>query len=152
MSGRVHLYGPPSGKVSISFFKLPNVEFEINMLMGDKKKYDVSKISKVSEFIISVLKKLLWKNTVSPNRVSIFLPFPGKKLQPKTTQVTSRSKYTRQSKSMPISGNVPLAANVTNFAYPDSNSSSVNPSPLLSHHNSYLSQISSNLFDDSKVT
>jgi hypothetical protein len=60
--------------------------------VGSKQKYDVSKISKVSDFFVSALKKLLWKNTVLPNRIMFSLPLPGRKLNPKTMSITSRTK------------------------------------------------------------
>ncbi len=95
MSGRVHLYGPPTlySRFSLSFVELPECEFEVNLKVGNKhKQYDVSKISKVSDFFVSVLKRLLWKNTVQPNRITFSLPLPGKKLRPRTCQISSRTK------------------------------------------------------------
>ena len=72
--------------------ELPECEFAVNLKVGSKQKYDVSKISKVSDFFVSALKKLLWKNTVLPNRITFSLPLPGRKLNPKTMSVTSRTK------------------------------------------------------------
>jgi hypothetical protein len=89
------LYGPPEiwSRFSLSFLELPQCEFDVRLTVGkDKHKYDVSKISLVSEFIVSNLKKILWKNTVIPNRITFALPLPGKKIQIKTTNLTSKRK------------------------------------------------------------
>jgi len=92
----VHLYGPPAlySRFSLSFVELPKCEFEVNLKLGNKhKQYDVSKISKVSDFFVSALKRLLWKNTVQPNRITFSLPVPGvRKVRPRTSQITSRTK------------------------------------------------------------
>jgi hypothetical protein len=85
LSGRVMLYGPP-GKVltregvfliqnllleiwerfSLSFLELPQCDFDVRLKVGKDNKYDLSKISKVSDFIVSNLKRILWKNIVTP--------------------------------------------------------------------------------------
>jgi len=95
LSGRVMIYGPPEiwSRFSLSFLELPDVEFDLQVTVGkDKHRYDVSKISLVSDFIESNLKKILWKNTVVPNRITFALPLPGKKIQIRTTQLTSKRK------------------------------------------------------------
>jgi hypothetical protein len=67
--------------------------FSVNLTLGTNKyHYDVSKVSKISDFIISMLEKLLWKNAVTPNRISFQLPLPGKKIDFQTKQFTSRSR------------------------------------------------------------
>lgn len=78
--------------MALSFVELPKCDFAVNLKVGGgKHTYDVSKISKVSDFVVSMLKKLLWKNAVMPNRLTFSLPSPGKKFTLKTTQVTSRT-------------------------------------------------------------
>mmetsp|Transcript_29004 Transcript_29004/g.40822 ORF Transcript_29004/g.40822 Transcript_29004/m.40822 type:complete len:867 (+) Transcript_29004:723-3323(+) len=92
MSGRVIFYAPSetNSSFSLSFTELPKCEFAVNLTVGDKHKYDVSRLYKVSDFVVSVLKKILWKNTVMPNRIFFSLPLPGRKLTVNTKTVTSR--------------------------------------------------------------
>jgi len=108
MHGRVHIYSPPDlySRFSLSFVELPKCEFEVNLKLGNKQKqYDVSKISKVSDFFVSVLKRLLWKNTVQPNRITFSLPLPGTKPRPRTTQITSRTKQQLREEEMECKNN-----------------------------------------------
>ena len=86
-----------------SFLELPHCEFDVRLTLGkDKHKYDVSKFSLVSDFIVSNLKKILWKNTVNPNRITFALPLPGKKIQIKTTQLTSKRKQRTTEDQLPV--------------------------------------------------
>jgi hypothetical protein len=93
--GRVIIYGPPDlySRFSMSFLELPKCTFDFNVKAGSHQKYDLMKIYKVEDFFISMLKKLLWKNTVAPNRITFALPLPGKKLDVRTNQYTSREKH-----------------------------------------------------------
>src|SRR5690554_3670759 len=90
LEGRLLLYGPPEiwSQFSLSFLTMPKCEFDVKLRVGGK--YDVSKISKVSDFVVSNLKKILWKNCVAPNRITFSLPLPGRKIQIRTKQLTSK--------------------------------------------------------------
>eukprot|EP01116_Phalansterium_solitarium_P012855 TRINITY_DN2952_c0_g1_i10.p1 TRINITY_DN2952_c0_g1~~TRINITY_DN2952_c0_g1_i10.p1 ORF type:complete len:425 (+),score=75.79 TRINITY_DN2952_c0_g1_i10:1087-2361(+) len=97
LQGRISLYGPPNlfSRMSLSFLEMPKCDFDISLNLGAKQ-YDVAKLSIVSDFIVSTLKKIIWKNLVMPNRLSFALPLPGHKLNAKTVQLTSRHKHQRK--------------------------------------------------------
>lgn len=74
------IYGPKEifSRFSVSFVSLPECQFDVKLNVGGRQKnYDISKIHKVSDFIESTLKKLIYKNAVVPNRyVVLFFNFP----------------------------------------------------------------------------
>jgi len=111
LSGRIMVYGPPEiwSRFSLSFLELPQCDFDVRLTVGSKHKYDVSKFGLVSDFIVSNLKKILWKNTVIPNRITFALPLPGKKIQIQTKQLTSKRKQrTTEEMNGAVNVNTPI--------------------------------------------
>lgn len=100
LSGRLLIYGEPvsvssnsgSHQFSLSFAQPPKCDFHVNVNVRAKQKsWDVaSKFSKIADFVISMLKKLLAKNSVFPNRIQLTLPMPGSKMTIQTVALTSR--------------------------------------------------------------
>ncbi len=93
---QVVLYAPPlsSHPLGLCFTSQPQTQFQVNLLLGNQG-YDISKFSKVgkffffffgdfffflqvTDFIVSSLRKVLWKNVVSPNRIEVLPPIPGR--------------------------------------------------------------------------
>jgi len=65
----------------------------VKLNLGAKGQYDMSRYTKVVDFVVSALEKILWKNAVTPNRINFSLPLPGRKLDIKTLNVTSKGKH-----------------------------------------------------------
>ncbi|PRP87247.1 oxysterol-binding protein-related protein 8-like [Planoprotostelium fungivorum] len=95
LSGRALLYTSTevSSRFTISFIELPSMRFDVQLQVGQRTRLDINKFfSPAADFLQTMLKKLMYRNTVAPNRVTFTLPVPGKKFSVNTIQLTSRSK------------------------------------------------------------
>eukprot|EP01117_Protostelium_nocturnum_P008459 TRINITY_DN3027_c0_g1_i1.p1 TRINITY_DN3027_c0_g1~~TRINITY_DN3027_c0_g1_i1.p1 ORF type:complete len:827 (-),score=301.29 TRINITY_DN3027_c0_g1_i1:36-2516(-) len=95
LTGRAVLYNSPeiASRFAMAFVELPDTKFDVQLVVGQRTRLDVNKyFSIASDWLVTMLKKLIFRNMVAPNRVTFTLPIPGKKFSISTIQLTSRSK------------------------------------------------------------
>ena len=78
-----HLPAALGARFTAFFAKLPDVNFSIEVLMGEKQRKATS-LPKFKKFIISTLRRALRQQLVYPNKITLHLPFPGRKMDLKT--------------------------------------------------------------------
>lgn len=99
LKGVLRIYGPPvvGARFSASFLRLPDVEFRVSLQLGEKRRYHLTSLfPKVREFIESLMRKIMWKHTVVPNKFTFWLPMPKVKPLFRVEKVTSRRSRQRR--------------------------------------------------------
>lgn len=97
LTGTLQVYGPKEdfSRFSASFVNIEEPKFNANIVLGEK--LQISKyFRQIKQFIINQLKKILWKHTCTPNKITFSLPLPGIKLALKTIKYTSRRSRARR--------------------------------------------------------
>eukprot|EP01103_Thecamoeba_quadrilineata_P021373 TRINITY_DN9804_c0_g1_i1.p1 TRINITY_DN9804_c0_g1~~TRINITY_DN9804_c0_g1_i1.p1 ORF type:complete len:1463 (+),score=399.46 TRINITY_DN9804_c0_g1_i1:121-4509(+) len=97
LSGKLQIFGAERSfsRFSASFVSIKDLEFNANIVLGEK--LQISKyFPQIKQFIINQLKKMIWKHTCTPNKITFSLPLPGIKLALKTTKYTSRRSRSRR--------------------------------------------------------
>jgi hypothetical protein len=116
LEGKLQVYGARElfSRISASFDCIPKLEFSVNLTIGEKK-YELSSLfPQIKAFIINALKKIIWKNTVAPNKFSFSLPLPDQQLRLKTEKLTSRRSRARRDHERALLG---LTGTVLNSPY-----------------------------------
>lgn len=85
LAGKLHLHLPAQlgARLTAFFAKLPEVEFSVEVLMGEKQR-KATNLPTFKKFLISTLRRALRQQLVYPNKITLHLPFPGRKMDLKT--------------------------------------------------------------------
>ncbi|KAL6080040.1 ERMES complex subunit mmm1 [Balamuthia mandrillaris] len=135
ISGKLHIYGPPKlmERFRASFAEMPETDIGVRVEIGEKYR-QVNWLPKVDKYLVTTLKKFVRDRLVYPNRMTFFLPFPGRKFSLKTENVT-KPKKPKPPASASADASSPSAAPSTSTAGSSSSSapsSSATPARTLS--------------------
>eukprot|EP01102_Stenamoeba_stenopodia_P016627 TRINITY_DN5830_c0_g3_i1.p1 TRINITY_DN5830_c0_g3~~TRINITY_DN5830_c0_g3_i1.p1 ORF type:complete len:1150 (+),score=295.24 TRINITY_DN5830_c0_g3_i1:110-3559(+) len=98
LEGKMHVFGSQDmfSRISASFVALPKLEFGVQLSLGSAKYQLSSLFPSIKAFLINALKKVIWRHTVAPNKITFSLPLPEQKIRLKTEKLTSRRSRARR--------------------------------------------------------
>eukprot|EP01104_Vermistella_antarctica_P018484 TRINITY_DN6870_c0_g1_i1.p1 TRINITY_DN6870_c0_g1~~TRINITY_DN6870_c0_g1_i1.p1 ORF type:complete len:764 (+),score=227.05 TRINITY_DN6870_c0_g1_i1:276-2567(+) len=98
LEGKLLIHVPPEiGARIVAFFpECPTLDFDVDVRVGSGGTR-ISKVGKIQKFLVSTMQKLLCEKTVYPARISLAIPFPGRKMELKTQTLSQQNRRSTSS-------------------------------------------------------